>query len=147
MNTEHCIDICNGLLRGERSAVETYDHALEKYHDEPAVRAELTRIRGEHAAAVRALDANVRSMGGTPDKTSGAWGSFAATVQGTANLFGPNSALESLQQGEKAGQHDYEKALEDEEVMPDCKSLIQGTLLPPVREHIAALGALQKAAA
>jgi uncharacterized protein (TIGR02284 family) len=146
MNTEHCIDICNGLLRGERSAVETYDHALEKYHDKPAVEAVLSRIRDEHAAAVRALEANVRSMGGTPDGTSGAWGTFASTVQGTANLFGAGSALESLQQGEKSGRHDYEEALEDDEVMTECKSLIQGTLLPPVKEHVVALEALQKAA-
>jgi uncharacterized protein (TIGR02284 family) len=146
MNTEHCIDICNGLLRGERSAVETYDQALEKYREELAVLPELTRIRSDHAAAVRELEANVLSMGGTPDETSGAWGSVAVAVQGTANLFGAGSALESLQQGEKAGEHDYEKALEDDEVMTECKSLIQTKLLPTVQEHVVTLEALQEAA-
>lgn len=146
MNHEHCIDICNGLLRGERSAVETYDQALEKYADEPAVVSELTRIRGEHAEAVRELEGNVRSMGGTPEDSSGAWGAFANTVQGAANLFGAGSALEALQQGEKAGMGDYEKALENEDVMPECKGLIRAKLLPPLREHISTLEALQKAA-
>jgi uncharacterized protein (TIGR02284 family) len=146
MNTKHCIDTCNSLLRGERSAVETYDQALEKYRDKPEVTAELSRIRAEHADAVRQLEDNVRSMGGTPDTDSGAWGAFAQAVQGAANLFGAGSALESLQQGEKSGERDYENALEDEEVMPVCKNLITSKLLPPVREHVSRLGALQRAA-
>jgi uncharacterized protein (TIGR02284 family) len=146
MNTEHCIDTCNSLLRGERSAVETYDQALEKYRDKPEVAAELSRIRGEHADAVRQLEDNVRSMGGTPDTESGAWGAFAQAVQGAANLFGTGSALESLQQGEKSGERDYESALKDDDVMPECKNLINSQLLPPVREHVSRLGALQRAA-
>ncbi len=146
MNMEHCIDTCNGLLRGERSAVETYEQALEKYRDRSAVAAALTRIRNEHAAAVRELEANVRSMGGTPDASSGAWGSVAGAVQATANLFGAGSALESLQQGENSGLRDYESALEDAEVMEECKGLIREKLLPPVREHVATLESLQEAA-
>jgi uncharacterized protein (TIGR02284 family) len=146
MNNKHCIDICNSLLRGERSAVETYDQALEKYREKPVVVTELTRIRSEHEAAVRVLESNVRSMGGEPDESSGPWGSVAAAVQATAGLFGAGSALESLQQGEKSGKRDYEKALDDDEVMPECKSLIQTKLLPPVEEHVIALEALQKAA-
>ena len=146
MNHEHCIDICNGLLRGERSAVETYDQALGKYRKQPPVFAELTRIRDEHAAAVSALEENVRSMGGTPDDSSGTWGTIAGAIQATANLFGAGSALESLQQGEKAGQHDYEEALADEGVMTECKGLIRAKLLPPVQGHVTALEALQKAA-
>lgn len=146
MNTEHCIDTCNGLLRGERSAVETYDQALEKYRDKPEVAAELSRIRDEHADAVRELEDNVRSMGGMPDTDSGAWGTFAQAVQGAANLFGAGSALESLQQGEKSGERDYESALKDEDVMPECKNLISSRLLPPVREHVSRLDSLQRAA-
>jgi hypothetical protein len=51
MKPDHCIDVCNRLLRGERSAVETYDKAIEKYGSEPAA-ATLRRIRDEHALAV-----------------------------------------------------------------------------------------------
>jgi len=146
MNHEHSIDICNGLLRGERSAVETYDKALKSYSDHSGVVAELTRIRGEHANAVAVLEDNVREMGGEPEETSGAWGSVANVVQSTANLFGAGSALESLQQGEKSGAHDYKSALEDEDVMPECKNLIRSELLPAVESHLVALEALQKAA-
>lgn len=145
MDTNHCIEVCNRLLRGERSAVETYDKALAKYGSESAA-AELSRIRDEHAEAVATLEENVRSMGGEPDHESGAWGAFANTVQQSANLMGENSAIESLQTGEKTGRNDYEKALHDEEVMTDCKELIRSRLLPCIDEHISTLEQLQKAA-
>lgn len=145
MNAKHCINICNKLLRGERSAVETYDKAIEKHGGKPALD-ELKRLRDEHLVAVRTLEENVRSMGGRPDDTSGAWGAFAKTVQSAANLAGANSALEALQTGEKSGQMDYEGALSDADVMPECKELIRTELLPKTVEHVALLERLQKAA-
>lgn len=144
MNKEHCIDTCNKLLRGERSAVETYDQAIEKYGHESAV-SDLRAIRQEHAESVALLEENVRSMGGTPDATAGAWGAFANTVQAAANLLGANSALEALQSGEKTGQSGYQSALDDAEVMTTCKDLIRTTLLPRTTEHVARLERLQKA--
>ena len=142
---DHCIDICNKLLRGERSAVETYDQAIDKYGDKPVL-TELRRLRDDHSVSVQTLKNNVRSMGGKPDDDAGVWGAFANTVQGAANLIGPNSALEALQRGEQSGQSDYENALEDSEVMPECKDMIRGQLLPKITEHIATLEHLQKAA-
>lgn len=143
MNTEHCIEVCNGLLRGERSAVETYDKAIEKYGGKTP---ELARIREEHVRAVSTLENNVRSMGGEPETDTGAWGAFANTVQQAANLFGPDSAIEALQAGEKSGRRDYQIALEDEDVMIGCKEMIRAGLLPQTEDHIGALERLQEAA-
>lgn len=69
--TEECIKICNSLLRGELSAIETYDQALEKYADTPAAN-ELSRIRSDHSHAAARLATNVREMGGEPENESGA---------------------------------------------------------------------------
>jgi uncharacterized protein (TIGR02284 family) len=145
MKSDHCIDICNRLLRGERSAVETYDKAIEKYGGEPAAMA-LTRIREEHAQAVERLAENVSSMGGRPENEAGAWGVFANAVQTAANFLGTNSALEALQAGEKSGKRDYESALEDEGVESGCKEMIRSSLLPQVNEHISTLERLQQTA-
>lgn len=144
-NTDHCIDVCNKLLRGERSAVETYDQAIGKHGDKP-VMDELRVLRQDHAEAVRILEDNVRSMGGSPDQEAGAWGAFANTVQAAANLMGPNSALEALQKGEQAGKRDYENALKDDEVMPECKNLFNSRLLPTTMDHISTLERLQAVA-
>ena len=142
----HCIDVCNSLLRGELSAVETYTQAIEKYPTDPKV-GELQSIRREHVEASAILTQNVRSMGGIPDTDSGAWGVFAKAVQGTANFFGAGSAVESLLQGEESGHHDYENALNDDKVMVECKVMIREELLPKVRQHIARLEQLQHAVA
>lgn len=142
MNSEHCIDVCNKLLRGERSAVETYDKAIDKHGEHGAIRS-LKGIRNEHTEAVAILEENVRSMGGSPDMTSGAWGSFATTIQSAANLFGPESAIEALIRGEKHGQDTYEDAIYDDDVMTECKTLFRSKLLPKVKQHITTLEQLE----
>ncbi len=142
-NTDHCITTCNRLLRGERSAVETYDKAIEKYHLVPALQ-DLKRIRADHAAAVSRLEANVRSMGGEPEEGSGAWGTFVNTIMGAANFLGEESAVAALRNGETHGKSDYEDALKDEGVMPECKTMINTELLPRTVEHLATLEDLQK---
>lgn len=139
---EKCIEVCNSLLRGERSAVETYTMALEKHGDNPRL-GELTRIRDEHVAAVSALEMNIRSMGGEPEDQSGAWGVFAKAVQGSANLFGAESAVESLQQGERMGLGDYEHALENNDVKLGCKDMIRTQLIPRTKHHIQTLDRLE----
>lgn len=147
MNTEtineECIKTCNSLLRGELSAVETYSKAIEKYPATP-VTAELTRIQSEHREAANKLATNVRSMGGVPDTDSGAWGIFAKSVQSAANLFGTESAIESLQRGEEHGRDEYRDALENSDVMETCKNLIRTELLPSVENHIQILERLEE---
>lgn len=142
MNTGHCIKVCNRLLRGERSAADTYEQAIKKIQDDSAA-AVLRRLRDEHLESVRALERNVISMGGAPDQTSGAWGVFARTIQGAANLLGLESALQALETGEERGEDDYRRALNDEDVMLECKDLIRLTLLPRIDAHLDELDRLQ----
>ncbi len=140
---DSCIKTCNGLLRGELSAIETYERAIEKYPNE-SVTAELRRIQAEHRQSANALTTNVRTMGGEPETDSGAWGVFANAIQSAANLFGAESAIESLQNGEEHGKGSYEDALEDADVMDGCKTLIRTELLPRQLRHIATLEALEE---
>lgn len=142
-DTSACIKVCNSLLRGELAAVETYSLAINRYVGTPAA-SELQRIRSDHALSAARLSQNVREMGGTPDDDSGAWGIFAKAVQGAANLFGADSAIESLKKGEEKGRSDYEAALEDEGVMPVHKEAIRSELLPRVEHHIATLTRLEQ---
>ena len=144
--TEHCIDLCNSLLRGEISAVETYGQAIEKYSEEPEV-ASLIRIQSEHQKAVELLRDNILSMHGMPETESGAWGATTKAIQAVADFFGETSAIRSLQQGEELGQAAYESALENKDAMSECKLLIRNQLLPMVNEHIVRLGKLNDAAA
>jgi len=142
-NSEHCIEVCNSLLRGELSAIETYGQAIHKFTDTRALD-ELRRIRTEHIESAHRLSTSVREMGGTPETSSGAWGTLATTVQGAANLFGTGSAMESLQRGEEMGRNGYEEAMRDDGVMPEMKVMIRDELLPSTGRHIAALERLAR---
>lgn len=134
-NLERCVAVCNRLLRGEISAVETYDKALAKFA-QAAEAATLQRIRDDHQASVDRLKSNIISMGGTPDKNSGAWGAFAGAVQSTANFLGDNSALGALLKGEKHGREEYVSALENDDVLSEGKVMIRERLLPRLNIHI-----------
>ncbi|MGJ8656518.1 MAG: DUF2383 domain-containing protein [Akkermansiaceae bacterium] len=140
---EKCIDVCNSLLAGEISAVETYDIAIKKFEGHPVI-GRLSQIRNEHTNSVSRLRQNVVSMGGEPKEGSGIWGATAKAVQHGANLFGKESTIESLQTGEKLGQMDYEDALKSQDVLQDCKSMIADELLPKVNNHIITLEQLEE---
>lgn len=140
INTE-CINTCNSLLRGELSAVETYEKAIAKYPSEKET-ATLCRIKEEHQASVRDLQENIKAMCGIPDTDSGSWGTFATAVQDTANLFGEESAMAALKQGEKHGENEYLEAIDNDSTLPACRTLIQTRLLPRVKAHVQTIDSL-----
>jgi hypothetical protein len=143
-NTESCIAACNKLLRGELSAVETYEQALEKFAGSPETHT-LQAILADHEDSVFLLRDHLTQMGATPDSDSGPWGSFAKAVEGTAKLLGESAALQALKEGEQHGINEYEEALNDDEVMDEAKATIRGTLLPRLQSHLGALDALKSA--
>lgn len=142
--TDKGIECLNSLLRGELSAAETYQQALNKVEKEP-VSGDLRRIQSEHHEAVSTLQQHIREHGGKPDSGSGAWGTFAKAVEGTAKLFGNAAAFKALKEGEEHGINDYERALKDENLPADCKDMIRSRLLPQTRSHIPVLDRLMEA--
>src|SRR5215210_3755400 len=120
----------NSLLRGEISAAETYRMAIDKVADAgDASNAGLLReIQEEHGRAAQGIRDRIRELGGEPSDSSGAWGAWAKTVQGTMNLFGDASALKSLKEGEEHGLKDYQEAIDD--VDASSGQLIQNQLIP-----------------
>jgi hypothetical protein len=132
------IDRLNSLLRGEIAAVETYQQALAKLGPDPAA-LELRKIHDEHREAANSLRMHLHEHGVQPDQNSGLWGVWAKAVEGTSKVFGKDAALKALKEGEEHGASSYEKALEDEHVAADCKTLIRSTLLPRTRAHLTLL--------
>jgi demethoxyubiquinone hydroxylase (CLK1/Coq7/Cat5 family) len=102
----------NSLLQGELSAVETYNMALEKI-TEPAVNAVLLQNRDCHSDRATKLESMVSEAGGTPAKSSGAWGAFAKLVEAGATVLGTSPALGSLKEGEDQGLDSYNAALKN----------------------------------
>jgi uncharacterized protein (TIGR02284 family) len=138
ITVDRTIDQLNSLLRGEISAVETYRQAIEKVDDEHA--SDATALRGvaqEHGEAAQALREEIRRLGGEADESSGAWGAWAKTVEGTAKLFGDAAALKALKEGEEHGLKDYREALGD--VDEPARVLISTRLIPNQVRHVAVL--------
>ena len=125
----------NCLLRGELAAVETYQQALTRVSNEPGA-FELRHIEKEHREAAALLRQHVVQRGGKPAEDSGAWGTWARAVEGTAKLFGNATALRALREGEEHGVSSYEAALGDPNLDAECRKLISETLLPRTRAHI-----------
>jgi hypothetical protein len=141
-NSEYSIEVCNRLLRVERSASEIYGNAIRKFATKLHI-SQLVRIQREHEYAAEILEEHIRRIGGAPDSGLSAWGEIAHAMQSAVSLVGAYSAVQLLQTGEEIGERNYRDALEDEQVTDECKAMIRGELLPEAEEHILALKALQ----
>ena len=141
VSVDKTVDQLNSLLRGEISAVETYQQAIEKVGDEHASDATALRaIAQEHGADAQALREAIEQLGAEADDSSGAWGAWAKTVEGVSKLCGDASALKALKEGEEHGLKDYEEAIDDVDTV--SRTLIVNRLIPNQKRHIATLGGM-----
>jgi uncharacterized protein (TIGR02284 family) len=127
----------DSLLRGEISAAETYKMAIDKAvaSGDEAMNAHLLReIQEEHGRAAQGLRDRIRELGGEASDSSGAWGTWAQAVQGTANLFGDASSLKALKEGEEHGLKDYTEATDD--VDDTTRAMLEQQLIPAQQRHI-----------
>lgn len=107
MNTDKSIETLNSILRGELSAVQTYDQALEKLNEDAGVAAQLRECRTSHQERVSLLQSEITRRGGEPARGSGPWGTFAKLVEGGAKAFGKKAAISVLEEGEDHGLKQY----------------------------------------
>jgi len=122
------VNCLNGLLRGEISAVETYGQALKNLSD-PSVTKTLCENQACHLKRVAKLQDRIAVMGGKPSTGSGAWGSFAKFLEGSAAVIGDKPSIDMLEEGEDHGLQAYR----DEAEKCDCgetRTFINSELLP-----------------
>jgi len=124
------IDKMNEFLRGELSAVETYDLALGKTKHIELV-SSLRRLRDEHTQRVALIREKILAWGGEPSESSGAWGTFASAVQAGAELLGDATATAALEEGEGHGLKMYREALKETDLDDAAyRSFVSTVLLP-----------------
>jgi hypothetical protein len=126
--TVNAVDQLNSFLRGELSAVETYDQAIAKLVDEPAIVGKLEACRLSHQKRASLIREEITRRGGEPAEGSGPWGTFAQLVEGGAKLFGKKAAIAALEEGEDHGRDDYKAELE--EMSADLRTFVETKLLP-----------------
>lgn len=141
-STDECVEVCNSLLRGELSAVETYTQAIAKFEGE-AEQTALRGIRSDHENAATRLRTHIHDMNAEAADGPGAWGGFVQALEGATLLLGKSPSLAILERGEQHGIEEYRDALGDDEVTEEIKDVIRGQLLPSCAEHLATLGRLR----
>jgi demethoxyubiquinone hydroxylase (CLK1/Coq7/Cat5 family) len=126
---DHAQDITqlNSFLRGEISAVETYDQCLAKVDTEHIV-TQLRALRASHIRRAQMLTARIRMLGGEPSVNSGLWGGVAKLMEGSAAVFGEKAAISALEEGEDHGLADYRRDLG--KLSPVQRQFVEVELLP-----------------
>lgn len=132
------LDTVRSLQRGEIAATETYQQVLKNFVGFADL-IDLELIHKDHRTAANTLRQHIRDEGEEPDKSSGAWGTFAKAMEGTARALSQTAALKTLKQGEEQGIKDYENALTKQGLLTKTAILIETELLPKTRSHVSLL--------
>jgi demethoxyubiquinone hydroxylase (CLK1/Coq7/Cat5 family) len=133
MSTDTMIERLRELLRGEVSAVDTYELAL-RWTKDPALRRVLWQLQGEHDERVRLLRTKLHELAAEPAEGSGVWGAFAGLVQAGADLLGDATAVAALLEGEEHGLRNYQKCAAEAE--PLVQDLVNTVLLPAQQKSV-----------
>ncbi len=141
-NTEQDIKQLNSFLRGELSAVETYQQCIEKVENEN-VRSQLLGLQESHRTRVVLLKERVVALGGSPEESAGAWGGLAKLAEGGAKMFGAAAAVSVLEEGEDHGLSDYRNDLEN--LSPAERLFVESKLLPEQQKSHDVLSRIDKA--
>ena len=137
------IDQLNSFLRGELSAVESYQLALDRLSPSSSARASLETCMQSHSMRVDTLSDMILRLGGEPSETAGAWGTFVKVVEGSAAVLGDKVAIAALEQGEDHGLKDY--VTDVNKLDTDARELVVSTLLPQQEETHRTMSTLKKA--
>ncbi len=121
------VDRLNGFLRGEISAVETYNQVMEKAECESMMKT-LSLCQTDHAKRVQLLKKRIEELGGVPAEDSGVWGAIARLLEGGAAAFGQKAAIDMLEEGEDHGIESYR--CEMFKLDPENLRLVETQLLP-----------------
>lgn len=125
--TSESIRQLNSYLRGEMSAVATYQHVLTKYPSSPhasILRDGLT----SHERRVQLLKNHIGQHGGDPSDSSGAWGGVAKAYESVMSMMGEKSAIAALESGEDHGLDDIKRGLDD--LDGTCRAFVERDILP-----------------
>ncbi len=126
------------LIRGEISAVESFDTVINKIKDVSEL-TKLSELRLDHQRAVENLKKFAAGEVEGNTETSGPWGTFTTAFAGGASFFGDKAAINALKVGEQHGLNEYREALNDDGIRPEVKALIRSELIPNQERHLAVI--------
>lgn len=121
------LDQLASFLRGELSAIETYNKAM-RVIGQDWVLTQLRQNLASHEDRIRLLRQRIIELGGDPPDTSGPWGAFANALEGAAAAINDKAALAILEEGERHGLADYRADLT--KVDTESLRLLESRIIP-----------------
>ena len=131
----------NSFLRGELTAVKTYEQCIAHVADAHTV-FQLRMLQASHNHRAKALRKRIQALGGEPSADAGVWGGIKQTIQAGAGLFGPGIALTVLEQGEEHGLADYERSVG--RLSPLQRAFVETEVLPEQRRSTEILAGIEQ---
>jgi demethoxyubiquinone hydroxylase (CLK1/Coq7/Cat5 family) len=132
----------NSFLRGELSAVKTYEQCMERVKN-PQIVHQLRLLQTSHNRRVRLLRQRIEQLGGKPAEDASIWGSVTQAIAGGAGLFGPKVALKVLEEGEAHGLADYQR--DTKKLSPLQRTFVEVEVLPEQRRSYEVLDGIERA--
>lgn len=130
-------DTLMGILRGEASAIHSYDLILEDIPFE-SYSYQLSEIKSDHQKVVQywkreilGLDEEVKLI-----IEPGLWDNVVETFIEVSKIAGPSTSLKILNQGEKHGLSLYHQMMKDENIGLRYKYDIYNEIIPRQIAHI-----------
>jgi len=114
-------------LRGELSAVETYEIALKSV-SHVGLHGKLQELLASHGRRAERLRDRIERFGVEPSRSTGVWGAFAKAIQAGADLLGDRTAIATLEEGEDRVVKLYTERLDACDA--DTRKLVSTELLP-----------------
>lgn len=113
-DTKKTASALNRLLRGEMSAVNAYDIAIESLDSLPCD--VLRNCRDSHSQRCAIIRDRIVLLGDEPSDGTGAWGSVTSALTSTAAVLGDQRVVALLEEGEDHGNQEYAKVLDDDDI-------------------------------
>lgn len=133
----------NSILRGEISAVEAYQQAMEKFSSVP----DISRLRmgfEEHRQMVAYWKSQLRNEGQVVSDDAGVWGKMVSAFMSAAKALGENATISALIEVEEHALKQYEALLAREVLYPAQQDYIRMICIPQQQRHIANLSSLHR---
>lgn len=132
-------EMLNSLLRAELSALETYQHVLQKTEAKDAG-TPVRQICEDHRESAQLLSAQIAELGGQPDNVATTWKNIDVLASGLSQhpLQDP-IAIKALIEGERQDEISYEGALDGNALEGETREMVERMLLPRTRSHISTL--------
>lgn len=137
MNRDDTIDTLNNLIETSKDGEYGFRKSAEYLKDEQTRRLFLQRA-DECQQAAAELQAAVAEMGGTPEDSGSATGTVHrgwVAMKGSLSGYSDKAILEETERGEDSAMAQYRKALNNGDLAPEARSLVERQYAGVERNH------------